>query len=87
MTLVSEDKQKGIARLGVKGSLISLRQAATAGTVDHFAISVEGIQRGGGEARRWSSAGTLRPAATEDSGFHVKDPDGANVQLCSRGQT
>ena len=31
MKLVSEDKPKGIARLGVKGTLISLRQASPAG--------------------------------------------------------
>ena len=79
MTLVSEDKPKSIARLGVKGTLISLREAAPAGTVDHFAISIDGfnedavkrtLEQRGDMARR-----------DEESGFHVKDPDGANVQL------
>ena len=79
MTLVSEDKQKGIARLGIKGTLISLRQAAPAGTVDHFAISVEGFNE---EAvKRTLEQRGYTASRDEDSGFHVKDPDGANVQL------
>jgi len=79
MTLVSEDKPKGIARLGVKGTLISLRQASPAGTVDHFAISVEGFNE---EAvKRTLEQRGYTASRDEDSGFHVKDPDGANVQL------
>jgi catechol 2,3-dioxygenase-like lactoylglutathione lyase family enzyme len=79
MTLLSEDKPKGIARLGVKGTLISLRQAQPAGTVDHFAISVEGFNEDAMKRsleQRWYA-----PSRTEESGFHLKDPDGANVQL------
>ena len=79
MTLLSEDKPKGIARLGVKGTLISLRQAQPAGTVDHFAISVEGFNE---EAMKRSlEQRGYSPSRTEESGFHLKDPDGANVQL------
>jgi len=79
MTLLSEDKPKGIARVGVKGTLISLRQAQPAGTVDHFAISVEGFNE---EAmKRTLEQRGYAPSRDEESGFHVKDPDGANVQL------
>ena len=79
MTLLSEDKPKGIARLGVKGTLISLRQAQPGGTVDHFAISVEGFNE---EAtKRTLEQRGYSPSRTEESGFHLKDPDGANVQL------
>jgi catechol 2,3-dioxygenase-like lactoylglutathione lyase family enzyme len=79
MTLLSEDKPKGIARLGVKGTLISLRQAQPAGTVDHFAISVEGFNE---EAmKRTLEQRGYSPSRDEESGFHLKDPDGANVQL------
>ena len=79
MTLVSEDKPKGIARLGIKGTVISLRQAQPAGTVDHFAISVEGFNE---EAmKRTLEQRGYSPSRTEESGFHLKDPDGANVQL------
>ena len=79
MTLLSEDKPKGIARVGVKGTLISLRQAQPAGTVDHFAISVEGFNE---EAmKRTLEQRGYAPSRDEESGFHMKDPDGANVQL------
>ena len=79
MTLLSEDKPKGIARLGIKGTVISLRQAQPAGTVDHFAISVEGFNE---EAmKRTLEQRGYSPSRTEESGFHLQDPDGANVQL------
>jgi catechol 2,3-dioxygenase-like lactoylglutathione lyase family enzyme len=79
MTLVSEDKPKGIARLGVKGTLISLRQAPPAGTVDHFALSIEGFNEDAMKRTLEQRGYTAR--RDEESGFHVKDPDGANVQL------
>jgi Glyoxalase/Bleomycin resistance protein/Dioxygenase superfamily len=49
---VSEDKANRILRLGKGGSgvantLVSLRQQPPAGTIDHFAISVEGFTRDG----------------------------------------
>jgi catechol 2,3-dioxygenase-like lactoylglutathione lyase family enzyme len=79
MTLLSEDKPKGIARLGIKGTLISLRQAQPAGTVDHFAISVEGFNEDA--MKRTLEQRGYAPSRTEESGFHLKDPDGTNVQL------
>ena len=79
MTLVSEDKPKGIARLGVKGTLISLRQASPAGTVDHFAISIDGFNEAA--VKQTLEQRGYTASRDEDSGFHVKDPDGANVQL------
>ena len=79
LTLVSEDKPKGIARVGNKGTLISLRQAQPAGTVDHFALSIDGFNK---EAVTKSlEQNGFMPREDADSGFHVKDPDGANVQL------
>ena len=50
MTLVSEDKPKGIARLGVKGTLISLRQAAPAGHGGSLRHLGRRLQRGSDEA-------------------------------------
>lgn len=79
MTLVSEDKPKGIARVGNKGTIISLRQAQPAGTVDHFALSIEGFNKEAVSKALEQHGFTPREDA--DSGFHVKDPDGANVQL------
>jgi len=79
MTLVSEDKPKGIARVGNKGTIISLRQAQPAGTVDHFALSIEGFNKDA--VTKALEQHGYAPREDADSGFHVKDPDGANVQL------
>jgi catechol 2,3-dioxygenase-like lactoylglutathione lyase family enzyme len=79
MRLVSEDKPKGIARVGNKGTIISLRKAQPAGTVDHFALSIDGFDKDA-VARALEQSG-YTPREDADSGFHVKDPDGANVQL------
>ena len=79
MTLLGEDKPKGIARVGNKGTIVSLRQAQPAGTVDHFALSIEGFNKD--LAARALDQHGLTPREDADSGFHVKDPDGAHVQL------
>ena len=79
MRLVSEDKPKGIARVGNKGTIISLRKAQPAGTVDHFALSIDGFNKDAVTKALEQNGYTPREDA--DSGFHVKDPDGANVQL------
>lgn len=81
---VSEDKANKILRLGAGGSgvastLVSLRQQNPPGTIDHFAISVQGFNR-----ERVTSA--LKPlgvstAENIEYGFYVKDPDGAVVQI------
>jgi catechol 2,3-dioxygenase-like lactoylglutathione lyase family enzyme len=79
MSLLGEDKPKGIARVGNKGTIISLRQAQPAGTVDHFALSIEGFNKDAVASSLQQHGFT--PREDSDSGFHVKDPDGANVQL------
>jgi catechol 2,3-dioxygenase-like lactoylglutathione lyase family enzyme len=79
MKLLSEDKARGIARLGVKGTLVSLRQAQPTGTVDHFAVALDGFNKDAVTAAL--KAKGINTSEDADSGFHVKDPDGANVQL------
>ena len=81
---VSEDKPNRILRLGTGGSgvastLVSLRQQAPAGTIDHFAISVQGFTRD--SATQVLKQHGLTPADNVEFGFHVKDPDGAVVQI------
>jgi catechol 2,3-dioxygenase-like lactoylglutathione lyase family enzyme len=81
---VSEDKPNRILRLGTGGTgvastLVSLRQQNPAGTIDHFAISVQGFNRE--TAARALTAYGLTPADNIEFGFHVKDPDGAVVQV------
>jgi catechol 2,3-dioxygenase-like lactoylglutathione lyase family enzyme len=80
LKLVNEDKANRIARLGTGGKiLVSLRVEPPPGVIDHFAIGVEGFNR---EAVTADLKGFgLTPADTIEFGFHVKDPDGAVVQI------
>jgi catechol 2,3-dioxygenase-like lactoylglutathione lyase family enzyme len=80
LSVMNEDKENRISRLGSGGKvLVSLRVDPPAGLIDHFAIGVEGFNR---EAvtRELQSMG-LTPRENLEFGFHVKDPDGANVQI------
>jgi catechol 2,3-dioxygenase-like lactoylglutathione lyase family enzyme len=81
---VSEDKANKIVRLGTGGSgvastLVSLRQQNPPGTIDHFAISVQGFNRD--SVTQVLKQHGLTPADNIEFGFHVKDPDGAVVQI------
>lgn len=81
---VSEDKPNKIVRLGAGGSgvgstLVSLRQQAPAGTIDHFAISVQGFNRD--NVTQILKGHGLTPDNNVEYGFYVKDPDGAIVQI------
>lgn len=80
LTLVNEDKANKIARLGAGGKvLVSLRVEPPPGLIDHFAIGVDGYNR---EAVTADLKGFgLTPAENIQFGFHVKDPDGAVVQI------
>jgi catechol 2,3-dioxygenase-like lactoylglutathione lyase family enzyme len=79
MTPLSEDKPNQILRLGAKRTIVSLRHEGSAGLVDHFAISVENFNRDTVTERLASHA--LTPQQNVQFGFHVKDPDGAVVQI------
>jgi catechol 2,3-dioxygenase-like lactoylglutathione lyase family enzyme len=80
LSLQNEDKANKISRLGISGKvLVSLRVEPPPGLVDHFAIGVEGFNR---EAVTKELQGMgLTPRENLQFGFHVKDPDGANVQI------
>ena len=80
LSVVNEDKPNRIARLGIgRKVLVSLRVDPPAGTIDHFAIGVEGFNK---EAvtRQLKDRGA-NPEENLDAGFHVKDPEGISVQL------
>jgi predicted enzyme related to lactoylglutathione lyase len=80
LKLMSEDKANKIARLGTGGKiLVSLRVEPPAGVIDHFAIGVEGFNRDAVTADLKGFG--LTPAENIEFGFHVKDPDGAVVQI------
>ena len=76
---VSEDKEHRILRLGGSRTVVSLRQEAPAGTVDHFAIAVEGFSRAAvTQALRPHG---LTPQENIEYGFYINDPDGVHVQI------
>ena len=79
LTVVSEDKPNEIVRLGVGKVMVSLHHKSPTGLVDHFAISVENFNK---EAmtRALKERGAT-PEENLDAGFHIKDPEGMNVQL------
>ena len=80
LTLVNEDKANKIARLGAGGKiLVSLRIEPPPGVIDHFAIGVDGFNREAVTADLKDFG--LTPADNIQFGFHVKDPDGAVVQI------
>jgi catechol 2,3-dioxygenase-like lactoylglutathione lyase family enzyme len=79
MTPVSEDKRNQILRLGMKRTIVSLRHEGPSGVVDHFAISVENFNRDA-VTQQLKQQG-LTPQQNVQFGFHIKDPDGAVVQI------
>jgi catechol-2,3-dioxygenase len=76
---VSEDKEHRILRLGGKRTVVSLRQEAPAGTVDHFAIAVEGFNRA--SVTQTLAPHGLTPRENIEYGFYIDDPDGVHVQI------
>jgi predicted enzyme related to lactoylglutathione lyase len=80
LSVMNEDKANKISRLGIGGKvLVSLRVEPPAGLVDHFAIGVENFNRDA-VTQSLEEMG-LTPRENLEFGFHVKDPDGANVQI------
>jgi predicted enzyme related to lactoylglutathione lyase len=80
LSVANEDKANKISRLGIGGKvLVSLRVEPPAGLVDHFAIGVENFNRDA-VTKSLEEMG-LTPRENLEFGFHVKDPDGANVQI------
>jgi catechol 2,3-dioxygenase-like lactoylglutathione lyase family enzyme len=86
LTPVSEDKANRILRLGagstgagVGRTIVSLRQQNPPGLIDHFAISVEQFNRDA--VTQVLKQHGLVPDQNIEFGFHIKDPDGAVVQI------
>jgi catechol 2,3-dioxygenase-like lactoylglutathione lyase family enzyme len=76
---VSEDKEHRILRLGRSRTVVSLRQEAPAGTVDHFAIAVEGFNRAA--VTQALKPHGVTPQENVEYGFYINDPDGVHVQI------
>ena len=79
LTVLSEDKEHGILRMGSKHVIISIRKEKPYGTVDHFGVRVENFNK---EAVTHTlQQHGLKPDENWQYGFYLKDPDGVNVQL------
>jgi catechol 2,3-dioxygenase-like lactoylglutathione lyase family enzyme len=68
-------------RLGVGPSHLTLRQDKQAGLVDHFCLGVDKFNRESVIRDLKQRGVSPEPDENGFSGFHVKDPDGFNVQL------
>ena len=80
LSVANEDKANKISRLGIGGKvLVSLRVEPPPGLVDHFAIGVENFNKD--VVTKELQGMGLTPRENLEFGFHVKDPDGANVQI------
>jgi catechol 2,3-dioxygenase-like lactoylglutathione lyase family enzyme len=80
-SVLSEDKEHGILRMGGAGKkvLVSIRSEQPYGTVDHFGVRVEGFDKAA-VTQNLRQRG-LQPDENWQYGFYVKDPDGVNVQM------
>lgn len=79
LTVLSEDKEHGILRLGSKHVIISIRKEKPYGTVDHFGVRVENFNKDA--VTHTLHQHGLKPDENWQYGYYVKDPDGMNVQL------
>jgi glyoxylase I family protein len=81
--VVSQDQAQGIIRLGNGKVLVSLNNGAgPVGTIDHFAIGIAKFDAQSGWPY-FTQRGAM-PAQGDYAGFHIKDPDGINVQISRR---
>jgi glyoxylase I family protein len=77
--VVGEDRQQGVVRLGNTRILVSLNRGGSAGTIDHFAIGTPRFTQELGT--RYFTQRGVTPLQGDYAGFHIKDPDGINVQI------
>ena len=77
--VVSEDKNNEIVRLGITKTLVSLHHKSPTGLLDHFAIGVDHFDKE--SVIRELKLRGMSPEENVDAGFHVKDPEGLNVQI------
>ena len=80
MKPLSEDAPNRILRLGAGDRiLVSLRQQDPPGLIDHFALTLDGSNRA--TVTKVLQGHGLEPENNIEFGFHIKDPDGAVVQI------
>ena len=78
-SVVSQEQPRGIVRLGSGRVLVSLNNGSPAPRIDHFAIGIPRFTRESG--MRYFTQRGATPLEGDYAGFHIKDPDGINVQV------
>lgn len=78
-SVVSQDKNNEIVRLGITKTLVSLHHKSPTGIVDHFAVGVDHFDKE--SVTRELKLRGASPEENIDAGFHIKDPEGLNVQI------
>jgi catechol 2,3-dioxygenase-like lactoylglutathione lyase family enzyme len=79
LSVLNEDKDNEIARMGTSKIIVSLHHKAPHAIVDHFAIAIDGFER---EATTAALARHgLKAEQNLDYGFYVRDPEGVPVQI------
>ena len=79
LSVVNEDTDNEIVRMGTTSILVSLHRKPPTGIVDHFAIAIDEFDRE--SATRTLTQLGLTPELNLDYGFHVRDPEGIPVQI------
>jgi catechol 2,3-dioxygenase-like lactoylglutathione lyase family enzyme len=78
-SIVSQDKNNEIVRLGITKTVVSLHHKSPTGIVDHFAIGIDHFDKE--SVTRDLKLRGASPEENIDAGFHIKDPEGLNVQI------
>lgn len=79
LKVLGEDKPNEIARLGSSKIIVSLHHKSPTAIVDHIAIGVENFNRDA--VTKTLKARGITTEENLDAGFHIKDPEGINVQI------
>jgi hypothetical protein len=77
--IVNENKPNELTLLGNTTPIVSLHHKPPFAISDHFAIAVENFDQPAVTAKLQAMG--ITPAENFDYGFHIKDPEGMNVQI------
>jgi catechol 2,3-dioxygenase-like lactoylglutathione lyase family enzyme len=79
LTIINQDVENSIVRMGRDRIIVSLHAKAPTGIVDHYAIAIENFDR---EAvTRALAEHGYEAQENLDYGFYVRDPEGIPVQM------
>ena len=79
LSILNEDRDNEIVRMGTTRILVSLHRKSPTGIVDHYAIAIDAFDRES-VTRTLTQLG-LTPEQNLDYGFHVRDLEGIPVQI------